>query len=115
MDKLDHPETSGRSVRHRLLVFVGVGSVPATIIVNGDTPFTMADLGMISFAFATVVVATITLGASPATTASTLRSPSDSRPLAISRGRACRPTWPRGGRGDRRSRRHHRRAGDGRP
>jgi Major intrinsic protein len=41
------------------LVFVGVGSVPATIIVNGDAPFTMADLGMISFAFATVVVATI--------------------------------------------------------
>jgi glycerol uptake facilitator protein len=41
------------------LVFVGVGSVPATIIVNGKAPFTMADLGMISFAFATVVVATI--------------------------------------------------------
>src|SRR5258707_1260505 len=41
------------------LVFVGVGSVPATIIVNGDAPFTMADLGMISFAFATVVVATV--------------------------------------------------------
>src|SRR6188474_183887 len=42
-----------------LLVFIGVGSVPATIIVNGDAPFTMADLGMISFAFATVVVATV--------------------------------------------------------
>src|SRR3954452_12304667 len=41
------------------LVFIGVGSVPATIIVHGDAPFTMADLGMISFAFATVVVATI--------------------------------------------------------
>jgi glycerol uptake facilitator protein len=41
------------------LVFIGVGSVPATIIVNGDAPFTMADLGMISLAFATVVVATI--------------------------------------------------------
>ena len=41
------------------LVFIGVGSVPATIIVNGDAPFTMADLGMISFAFATVVVATV--------------------------------------------------------
>ena len=41
------------------LVFIGVGSVPATIIVNGDAPFTMADLGMISFAFATIVVATI--------------------------------------------------------
>jgi glycerol uptake facilitator protein len=34
------------------LVFIGVGSVPATIIVNGDVPFTMAGLGMISFAFA---------------------------------------------------------------
>jgi glycerol uptake facilitator protein len=41
------------------LVFVGVGAVPATIIVNGDAPFTMADLGMISLAFATVVVATV--------------------------------------------------------
>ncbi|GAA5175106.1 MIP/aquaporin family protein [Pseudonocardia eucalypti] len=41
------------------LVFVGVGSVPATLMVNGDAPFTMADLGMISFAFATVVVATV--------------------------------------------------------
>src|SRR6476620_7530166 len=41
------------------LVFIGVGSVPATIIVNGDAPFTMADLGMISLAFATIVVATI--------------------------------------------------------
>jgi glycerol uptake facilitator protein len=40
-------------------VFVGVGAVPATIIVNGDAPFTMADLGMISLAFATVVVATV--------------------------------------------------------
>lgn len=41
------------------LVFVGVGSVPATLIVNGDSPFTMADLGVISLAFATVVVATV--------------------------------------------------------
>src|SRR3954453_6092583 len=39
------------------LVFIGVGSVPATLIVNGDAPFTMADLGMISFSFALVVVA----------------------------------------------------------
>ena len=30
------------------LVFVGVGAVPATLIVNGNAPFTMADLGMIS-------------------------------------------------------------------
>src|SRR5687768_17861808 len=41
------------------LVFVGVGSVPATLIVNGDAPFTMADLGMISMAFGTVVIATV--------------------------------------------------------
>ncbi|HEY3259641.1 MAG TPA: aquaporin [Pseudonocardiaceae bacterium] len=41
------------------LVFIGVGSVPATLIVNGNAPFTMADLGVISFAFATAVVATV--------------------------------------------------------
>jgi glycerol uptake facilitator len=41
------------------LVFIGVGSVPATLIVNGAAPFTMADLGMISLAFATVVVAAV--------------------------------------------------------
>jgi glycerol uptake facilitator protein len=40
-------------------VFIGVGSVPATLIVNGTAPFTMADLGMISLAFATVVVAAV--------------------------------------------------------
>jgi glycerol uptake facilitator len=41
------------------LVFIGVGSVPATLIINGNAPFTMADLGMISFAFALVVVAAV--------------------------------------------------------
>jgi glycerol uptake facilitator protein len=41
------------------LVFIGVGSVPATLILNGKAPFTMADLGMISFAFGMVVVATV--------------------------------------------------------
>lgn len=41
------------------LVFIGVGSVPATLIVNDKAPFTMADLGMISLAFGTVVVATV--------------------------------------------------------
>jgi glycerol uptake facilitator protein len=41
------------------LVFIGVGSVPATLIVGGDAPFTMAQLGMISLAFATAVVAMI--------------------------------------------------------
>ena len=42
-----------------LLVFIGVGSVPATLMVNGDSPFTMADLGIISLAFATVVIAVV--------------------------------------------------------
>lgn len=41
------------------LVFIGVGSVPATFILNGEAPFTMADLGMISLAFGTIVVATV--------------------------------------------------------
>jgi glycerol uptake facilitator protein len=41
-----------------ILVFIGVGAVPATLMVNGTAPFTMADLGMISFAFAAAVVAT---------------------------------------------------------
>lgn len=38
------------------LVFIGVGSVPATKIVGGTAPFTMAELGVISFAFATTVL-----------------------------------------------------------
>ncbi len=41
------------------LVFVGVGSVPATLILGGDAPFTMAQLGMISLAFGTIVLATV--------------------------------------------------------
>ncbi len=41
------------------LVFIGVGSVPAALIVNGDAPFTMASLGFISLAFATIVIATV--------------------------------------------------------
>src|SRR3954451_14221703 len=41
------------------LVFIGVGSVAAALIVNGKAPFTMADLGMISFAFALVVIAAV--------------------------------------------------------
>jgi glycerol uptake facilitator protein len=41
------------------LVFIGVGSVPATLIVNGTAPFTMADLGTISLAFGTIVIATV--------------------------------------------------------
>lgn len=42
-----------------MLVLIGVGSVPATLIIGGDAPFTMAELGMISLAFATAVVASI--------------------------------------------------------
>src|SRR5512133_2642017 len=41
------------------LVFIGVVSVPVTLIVNGNAPFTMADLGVISLAFGTVVIATV--------------------------------------------------------
>jgi glycerol uptake facilitator protein len=41
------------------LVFIGVGSVPATKIIGGGTPFTMAQLGVISFAFAMAVVAMV--------------------------------------------------------
>ncbi len=42
-----------------VLVFIGVGSVPATLIVGGTAPFTMAELGIISFAFAMAVIAMI--------------------------------------------------------
>jgi glycerol uptake facilitator protein len=59
---MDEPTTlqqlAAEAIGTALLVFVGVGAVPATLIVNGDAPFTMADLGMISLAFGTVVVAT---------------------------------------------------------
>ncbi|WP_327287705.1 MIP/aquaporin family protein [Streptomyces sp. NBC_01198] len=48
-------ETLGTAV----LVFIGVGSVPATTIIGGNAPFTMAELGMISLAFATAVVAMV--------------------------------------------------------
>jgi glycerol uptake facilitator protein len=42
------------------LVFIGVGSVPATLLLLGDKqPFGMAELGIISFAFAMVVIAMI--------------------------------------------------------
>ena len=60
---MDEPTTAQKLAAEVIgtafLVFVGVGSVPATLIVNGDAPFTMADLGMISFAFGTIVVATV--------------------------------------------------------
>src|SRR3954469_25725931 len=46
-------------IRTAFLGFIGLGAGPATLIVNGKAPFTMADLGMISLAFATVVVATV--------------------------------------------------------
>jgi glycerol uptake facilitator protein len=43
------------------LVFIGVGSVPATLILGnaGKVPFSMADLGMISFAFMLVIVGVV--------------------------------------------------------
>ncbi|MET8876124.1 MIP/aquaporin family protein [Nocardia sp. NPDC004604] len=59
MDGLRTPQQLAAEVLGTaFLVFIGVGSVPATLIVNGNAPFTMADLGMISLAFGTVVVGT---------------------------------------------------------
>lgn len=61
----DHlpPSTPQKLVAEALgtgfLVFIGVGAVPATLIINGNAPFTMADLGIISLAFGTIVVATV--------------------------------------------------------
>jgi glycerol uptake facilitator protein len=64
----EEPAMDEPSIRQKLiaevigtafLVFIGVGSVPATLIVNGKAPFTMADLGIISLAFGTVVIATV--------------------------------------------------------
>ncbi|MEV6432533.1 MIP/aquaporin family protein [Nocardia sp. NPDC051463] len=60
MDGLRTPQKLAAEVLGTaFLVFIGVGSVPATLMVNGDAPFTMADLGMISLAFGTVVLATV--------------------------------------------------------
>jgi glycerol uptake facilitator protein len=60
MDEPSLPQMlAAEAIGTAFLVFVGVGAVPATVILNGDAPFTMADLGMISLAFATVVVATV--------------------------------------------------------
>src|SRR6266540_2024899 len=62
-DAMSEPSTpqkiASEVIGTAFLVFIGVGSVPATLIVNGDAPFTMADLGMISLAFGTIVVATV--------------------------------------------------------
>jgi glycerol uptake facilitator protein len=59
MDNTKSQRLAAEVLGTALLVFIGVGSVPATLIVNGDSPFTMADLGVISFAFGMVVVATV--------------------------------------------------------
>ncbi|KAA0110913.1 MIP/aquaporin family protein [Mycolicibacterium sp. P9-22] len=60
MDEPSLPQMlAAETIGTAFLVFIGVGAVPATVILNGDAPFTMADLGMISLAFATVVVATV--------------------------------------------------------
>jgi len=60
---MDEPTTAQKLTAEFLgtafLVFIGVGAVPATLMVNGEAPFTMADLGIISLAFATVIVAVI--------------------------------------------------------
>src|ERR1700757_3685434 len=44
-----------------LLVFVGAGSVPAILLLEGGSkaPFSGADLGMISFAFGLIVIAMV--------------------------------------------------------
>src|SRR5689334_24378812 len=44
-----------------LLVFIGAGSVPAILLLEGGTkaPFSGADLGFISFAFGLVIVALV--------------------------------------------------------
>jgi glycerol uptake facilitator protein len=60
MDENSMPQRlAAEAIGTAVLVFIGVGAVPATLMVNGDAPFTMADLGMISFAFAAAVVATV--------------------------------------------------------
>src|SRR6476619_3998626 len=60
MDENTRPQKwAAEALGTALLVFIGVGAVPATLIVNGKAPFTMADLDVISFAFGTVVIATI--------------------------------------------------------
>jgi glycerol uptake facilitator protein len=60
MDESNRPQKLAAEVLGTaLLVFIGVGSVPAALILNGKAPFTMADLGVISLAFGTVVVATV--------------------------------------------------------
>ncbi|MFF1872655.1 MIP/aquaporin family protein [Streptomyces sp. CB03911] len=41
------------------LVLLGVGAVPATVLLGADAPFTMAQLGMIALAFALAVVALV--------------------------------------------------------
>lgn len=60
---MDEPSTIQKLLAEFLgtafLVFIGVGSVPATLILNGDEPLTMADLGIISFAFGTAVIACV--------------------------------------------------------
>lgn len=46
-----------------LLVLVGAGSVPATLILNGDRGISMADLGVIALAWMLIVIALVyTLG-----------------------------------------------------
>lgn len=59
---MDQPSRPRRLVTEAigtaLLVFIGVGSVPATLILNGGAALTMPDLGFIALAFGAVVIAT---------------------------------------------------------
>ena len=72
-----------------MLVFVGVGSVPATLIVGGSAPFTMAELGMISFACQGVLVRlrSATYGSEPSRSVSSFGEPS-SRTSVVSMNRS---------------------------
>ncbi|MEU7629040.1 hypothetical protein AB0C34_03505 [Nocardia sp. NPDC049220] len=58
MDGLRTPQRlAAEVIGTAFLGSIGAGSVPATVIVIGSAPLTMADLGIISLAFGTVGVA----------------------------------------------------------
>ena len=59
MDQPSRPQRlAAEFIGTALLVFVGVGSVPATLILGGGAALTMPDLGIIALAFAGIVIAT---------------------------------------------------------
>jgi glycerol uptake facilitator protein len=62
MDEYSAPQRAfAEAIGTGLLVFVGVGSIPAILLLEGGSkaPFSGADLGMISFAFGLIVTAMI--------------------------------------------------------